>query len=162
MSALEVCSSLIGLLFMEGHKGGSFDVSKVEISGESKVLFMEGCVGKSSKVFKVEQFSELEVALPEVLFMVGHKASSSKVAKVNGVLKVEVFVELVKKCVKTFVDLFKERPNGMRRWIITFFVMLILEKFFQAGTYPLYVLFFRIQHYYSILIPDFPFGRKID
>ena len=93
MSALEVCSSLIGLLFMEGHKGGSFDVSKVEISGESKVLFMEGCVGKSSKVFKVEQFPELEVALPEVLFMVGHKASSSKVAKVNGVLKMEVFVE---------------------------------------------------------------------
>ena len=93
MSALEVCSSLIGLLFMEGHKGGSFDVSKVEISGESKVLFMEGCMGKSSKVFKVEQFSELEVALPEVLFMVGHKASSSKVAKVNGVLKVAVFVE---------------------------------------------------------------------
>ena len=93
MSALEVCSSLIGLLFMEGHKGGSFDVSKVEISGESKVLIMEGCMGKSSKVFKVEQFSELEVALPEVLFMVGHKASSSKVAKVNGVLKVEVFVE---------------------------------------------------------------------
>ena len=93
MSALEVCSSLIGLLFMKGHKGGSFDVSKVEISGESKVLIMEGCMGKSSKVFKVEQFSELEVALPEVLFMVGHKASSSKVAKVNGVLKVEVFVE---------------------------------------------------------------------
>ena len=93
MSALELCSSLIGLLFMEGHKGGSFDVSKVEISGESKVLFMEGCLGKSSKVFKVEQFSELEVALPEVLFMVGHKASSSKVAKVNGVLKVAVFVE---------------------------------------------------------------------
>ena len=93
MSALEVCSSLIGLLFMEGHKGGSFDVSKVEISGESKVLFMEGCVGKSSKVSKVEQFSELEGALPEVLFMVGHKASSSKVAKVNGVLKVEVLVE---------------------------------------------------------------------
>ena len=95
MSALEVCSSLIGLLFMEGHKGGSFDVSKVEISGESKVLFMEGCLGKSSKVllFKVEQFSELKVALPEVLFMVGHKASSSKVAKVNGVLKVEVLVE---------------------------------------------------------------------
>ena len=93
MSSLEVYSSLIGLLLMEGHKGGSFDVSKVEISGESKVLFMEGCVGKSSKVFKVEQFSELEVALPEVLFMVGHKASSSKVAKVNGVLKVEVFVE---------------------------------------------------------------------
>ena len=94
MSALEVCSSLIGLLFMEGHKGGSFDVSKVEISGESKVLFMEGCVGKSSKLFfKVKQFSELEVALPEVLFMVGHKASSSKVAKVNGVLKVKVFVE---------------------------------------------------------------------
>ena len=93
MSALEVCSSLIGLLFMEGHKGGSFDVSKVEISGESKVFFMEGCMGKSSKVFKVEQFSELKVALPEVLFMVGHKASSSKVAKVNGVLKAEVFVE---------------------------------------------------------------------
>ena len=93
MSALEICSSLIGLLFMEGHKDGSFDVSKVEISGESKVLFMEGCMGKSSKVFKVEQFPELEVALPEVLFMVGHKASSSKVAKVNGVLKVEVFVE---------------------------------------------------------------------
>ena len=89
MAALEICSSLIGLLFMEGHKGGSFDLSKVE----SKVLFMEGCVGKSSKVFKVEQFPELEVALPEVLFMVGHKASSSKVAKVNGVLKVEVFVE---------------------------------------------------------------------
>ena len=93
MSALEVCSSLIGLLFMEGHKDDSFDVSDVKISGESKVLFMEGCLGKSSKVFKVEQFSELEVALPEVLFMVGHKASSSKVAKVNGVLKVEVFVE---------------------------------------------------------------------
>ena len=92
MAALEICSSLIGLLFMEGHKGGSFDVSKVEITGESKVLFMEGCVGKSSKVFKVEQFPELEVALPEVLFMVGHKASSSKVAKVNGVLKVEVFM----------------------------------------------------------------------
>ena len=89
MSALEICSSLIGLLFMEGHKDGSFDVSKME----SKVLFMEGCVGKSSKVFKVEQFPELEVALFEVLFMVGHKASSSKVAKVNGVLKVEVFVE---------------------------------------------------------------------
>ena len=88
MSALEICSSLIGLLFMEGHKDGSFDVSKME----SKVLFMEGCVGKSSKVFKVEQFPKLEVALPEVLFMVGHKASSSKVAKVNGVLKVEVFI----------------------------------------------------------------------
>ena len=93
MSALEVCSSLIGLLFMEGHKGGPFDVSKVEISGESKVQLMEGCVGKSSKVFRVEQCPELEVVLPEVLFMVGHKASSSKVAKVNGVLKVEVFVE---------------------------------------------------------------------
>ena len=78
---------------MEGHKDDSFDVSKVKISGESKVLFMEGCVGKSSKVFKVEQCSELEVALPEVLFMVGHKASSSNVAKVNGVLMVEVFVE---------------------------------------------------------------------
>ena len=93
MSALELCSSLIGLLFMEGHKYDSFDVSDVKISGESKVRFMEGCLGKSSKVFKVEQFSELEVALPEVLFMVGHKASSSNVAKVNGVLKMEVFVE---------------------------------------------------------------------
>merc|ERR1712212_607891 len=60
--------------------------------------------------------------------------------------KAELFVELVKKCIKTFVDLFKERPNGMRTWIVTFFVMLILEKFFQAGTYPLYVLFFRIQY----------------
>ena len=60
--------------------------------------------------------------------------------------KGEIFVELVKKCFKTFVDLFQERPNGMRTWIITFFVMLILEKFFQAGTYPLYVLFFKIQY----------------
>ena len=60
--------------------------------------------------------------------------------------KAEIFVELVKKCFKTFVDLFKERPNGMRTWIITFFIMLILEKFFQAGTYPLYVLFFKIQY----------------
>ena len=60
--------------------------------------------------------------------------------------KAELFVELVKKCFKTFVDLFQERPGGMRTWIITFFVMLILEKFFQAGTYPLYVLFFKIQY----------------
>ena len=60
--------------------------------------------------------------------------------------KSELFVELVKKCFKTFVDLFQERPGGMRTWIVTFFVMLILEKFFQAGTYPLYVLFFKIQY----------------
>ena len=72
--------------------------------------------------------------------------------------KSEVFVELVKKCVKTFVDLFKERPNGMRRWIITFFVMLILEKFFQAGTYPLYVLFFRIQYGVGTEILGMVFG----
>ena len=72
--------------------------------------------------------------------------------------KAEVFVELVKKCVKTFVDLFKERPNGMRRWIITFFVMLILEKFFQAGTYPLYVLFFRIQYGVGTEILGMVFG----
>ena len=72
--------------------------------------------------------------------------------------KAEVFVELVKKCVKTFVDLFKERPNGMRRWIITFFVMLILEKFFQAGTYPLYVLFFKIQYGVGTEILGMVFG----
>merc|ERR1719370_161011 len=72
--------------------------------------------------------------------------------------KAELFVELVKKCIKTFVDLFKERPNGMRRWIITFFVMLILEKFFQAGTYPLYVLFFRIQYGVGTEILGMVFG----
>jgi len=66
--------------------------------------------------------------------------------------------QLLTKCFKTFRDLFRDRPNGMRTWLITFFIMLILEKFFQAGTYPLYVMFFRIQYGVGTEILGMVFG----
>jgi len=66
--------------------------------------------------------------------------------------------QLLTKCFKTFHDLFRDRPNGMRTWLITFFIMLILEKFFQAGTYPLYVMFFRIQYGVGTEILGMVFG----
>ena len=98
--------------------------------------------------------SSMGIILINLLFVIfvlkegdrGTKEEAPQEKKKKEKTKAELFVELVKKCFKTFVDLFKERPNGMRTWIITFFVMLILEKFFQAGTYPLYVLFFKIQY----------------
>jgi len=98
--------------------------------------------------------SSMGIILTNLLFVIfvvkegdrGTEASAPEEKKKKEKTKAELFVELVKKCIKTFVDLFKERPNGMRTWIVTFFVMLILEKFFQAGTYPLYVLFFKIQY----------------
>ena len=98
--------------------------------------------------------SSMGIILTNLLFVIfvvkegdrGMETAAPQEKKKKEETKAELFVELVKKCIKTFVDLFKERPNGMRTWIVTFFVMLILEKFFQAGTYPLYVLFFKIQY----------------
>ena len=84
----------------------------------------------------------------------GEEEKVEKVAESKG----QLCKRLTKQSFNTFKNLFKKRPEGTRIWICTFFVMLMMERFFQAGTYPLHLMFLKVQYGVGMEVLGMVFG----
>jgi len=67
-------------------------------------------------------------------------------------------LRITKQSFNAFKNLFRKRPHGTRVWLCTFFIMLNMERFFQAGTYVIHLLFIKIQYGRGMEIMGMVFG----